>query len=72
MSIRMPPIWLLVTDDSPRDDQLPCTVVQSKSRQHAVWTSWLPSLSETDRQSVATFFEYGELIEAVDWFPKPS
>lgn len=66
--------WQLVTEDSPRNDELPATVVRSKSRNLAYWRTYIAGdqLPLLEKMEVSPYFEPGEIVCTEDWFPPPS
>lgn len=65
--------WKVVTKTEPDTGDFPVTIVRSRDRDRAVWTKYLDRvLSGEDRESVAEYFEDGEMVTSEDWFARPS
>lgn len=66
----MTPNWQLVTTTRPDASDFPVTIVRSRSRDRAVWTSLVPvPLIEEHKAGVVPFFEHGEYVCAEDVYP---
>lgn len=66
-------IWISFDDRLPTQEDLPITVVYSLSDpDKRVWTSYIEELTDEDKISVNPFFDAGETVSAMDWFPIPS